>query len=153
MAETFILERAAVILRGRRLEYFTVAWNSIEGLVAVATGVNAGSISLVGFGIDEEMLILDRTLGRHGVRLLRHENDLIRRRNSPLDVYFFKQPAKHAVDRDWEAIGDAIEHPFAYFDVLAAELVDFVINKGLWTLLENDAYLSLVAIFLTCAVS
>jgi divalent metal cation (Fe/Co/Zn/Cd) transporter len=27
-------------------------WNAIEGLVAVITGVIAGSISLVGFGID-----------------------------------------------------------------------------------------------------
>ena len=38
--------------RGRKLEYFTVAWNSVEGLVAVIAGVIAGSISLVGFGID-----------------------------------------------------------------------------------------------------
>ncbi|HXM95215.1 MAG TPA: cation transporter [Candidatus Dormibacteraeota bacterium] len=52
MAETAILERTAVVRHGRRLEYFTVGWNAIEGLVAVAMGVIAGSISLVGFGID-----------------------------------------------------------------------------------------------------
>jgi hypothetical protein len=34
------------------LEYFTVAWNLLEGLVAIVAGVIAGSISLVGFGID-----------------------------------------------------------------------------------------------------
>jgi divalent metal cation (Fe/Co/Zn/Cd) transporter len=34
------------------LEYFTVGWNSLEGLVALAAGAVAGSISLVGFGID-----------------------------------------------------------------------------------------------------
>jgi divalent metal cation (Fe/Co/Zn/Cd) transporter len=44
--------RTAVVHRGRRLEYFTIGWNSLEGLVAVAAGVVAGSISLVGFGID-----------------------------------------------------------------------------------------------------
>ena len=44
--------RRAVALRGRRLEYFTIAWNSLEGLIAVAAGVTAGSISLVGFGVD-----------------------------------------------------------------------------------------------------
>ena len=38
--------------RGKRLEYFTVAWNSIEGLIAVVAGIVAGSISLVGFGMD-----------------------------------------------------------------------------------------------------
>jgi divalent metal cation (Fe/Co/Zn/Cd) transporter len=44
--------RHAIAQRGKRLEYFTVAWNSLEGLVAVTAGVIAGSISLVGFGID-----------------------------------------------------------------------------------------------------
>ena len=52
MAETVILERSAAIRNGRRLEYFTVAWNSVEGVVAVASGLLAGSISLVGFGLD-----------------------------------------------------------------------------------------------------
>lgn len=52
MAETAILERPAVVRHGRRLEYFTIAWNALEGLVAVVAGAMAGSISLVGFGID-----------------------------------------------------------------------------------------------------
>jgi len=52
MPETAILERAAVVRHGRRLEYFTIAWNALEGLVAVVAGAIAGSISLVGFGID-----------------------------------------------------------------------------------------------------
>src|SRR5262252_10444002 len=46
------ITRQDVALRGRRLEYFTIAWNSLEGLVAVVAGAFAGSISLVGFGID-----------------------------------------------------------------------------------------------------
>jgi divalent metal cation (Fe/Co/Zn/Cd) transporter len=46
------LERTAVVRHGRRLEYFTIAWNALEGLVAVVAGAIAGSISLVGFGID-----------------------------------------------------------------------------------------------------
>ena len=52
MAETTVLERTAIVLRGQRLEYFTIAWNALEGLVAVVAGAIAGSISLVGFGID-----------------------------------------------------------------------------------------------------
>lgn len=52
MADIGILERTAVVRRGRTLEYFTIAWNAMEGLVAVAAGVIARSISLVGFGID-----------------------------------------------------------------------------------------------------
>jgi divalent metal cation (Fe/Co/Zn/Cd) transporter len=46
------LDRQAVARRGKQLEYFTIAWNSLEGLVAVVAGTLAGSISLVGFGID-----------------------------------------------------------------------------------------------------
>jgi len=46
------LNRQALAQRGKRLEYFTIAWNSLEGLVAVIAGAIAGSISLVGFGID-----------------------------------------------------------------------------------------------------
>jgi len=52
MVETAILERPAVVRHGRRLEYFTIAWNALEGLVAVVAGAIAGSISLVSFGID-----------------------------------------------------------------------------------------------------
>ena len=52
MAEIAVLERTAVVRHGRRLEYLTIAWNGLEGLVAVVAGAIAGSISLVGFGID-----------------------------------------------------------------------------------------------------
>src|SRR4029077_20414824 len=52
MAESAVLERAAIARHGRRLEYFTITWNLLEGLVAVVAGAIAGSISLVGFGVD-----------------------------------------------------------------------------------------------------
>ena len=52
MATIDTMERPAVVLRGRRLECFTVVWNTVEGMVAVVAGIVAGSISLVGFGID-----------------------------------------------------------------------------------------------------
>src|SRR5438270_11642614 len=51
MAEIAVA-RQTTARRGKRLEYFTIAWNSLEGLVAVIAGTIAGSISLVGFGID-----------------------------------------------------------------------------------------------------
>lgn len=44
--------RQLIAERGKRLEYFTIGWNTLEGLVAVIAGAMAGSISLLGFGID-----------------------------------------------------------------------------------------------------
>ena len=52
MSEGLLWERAALVERGRRLEYFTIAWNAVEALVALVSGIVAGSISLVGFGLD-----------------------------------------------------------------------------------------------------
>jgi divalent metal cation (Fe/Co/Zn/Cd) transporter len=46
------IARQTIAHRGRRLEYFTIAWNTLEGLIGVGAGLLAGSISLVGFGID-----------------------------------------------------------------------------------------------------
>jgi len=46
------IPRDAVVRQGRRLEYFTVGWNLIEAAVALGAGLFAGSIALIGFGID-----------------------------------------------------------------------------------------------------
>lgn len=40
------------VQRGIVLEYITVGWNVLECLVAVVTGIIAGSVALVGFGVD-----------------------------------------------------------------------------------------------------
>ncbi|HZT39901.1 MAG TPA: cation transporter [Bryobacteraceae bacterium] len=45
-------DRASRLRRGLRLEYATIAYNSLEGLIAVTSGLFAGSIALTGFGID-----------------------------------------------------------------------------------------------------
>ncbi len=61
MVET-LLNREVVAERGKRLEYFTIAWNSLEGLVALVAGALAGSISLVGFGIDSFIEVTSGTV-------------------------------------------------------------------------------------------
>ena len=44
--------RADMVRRGRHLEYFTIGYNSLEGLIAIVAGFIAGSIALVSFGFD-----------------------------------------------------------------------------------------------------
>lgn len=46
------VNRAEFVKRGRHLEYFTIAYNSLEGLIAIVAGLLAGSVALVGFGFD-----------------------------------------------------------------------------------------------------
>lgn len=70
------LNRPGMIRWGRRLEYFTVAWNSLEAVVSIIAGLFAGSISLVGFGLDSAIEVASGTalLWR-----LRHDSDPSRR--------------------------------------------------------------------------
>lgn len=46
------LQRREIANRGRLLQYLTMAWNSAECVVALVAGFFAGSIALIGFGLD-----------------------------------------------------------------------------------------------------
>jgi divalent metal cation (Fe/Co/Zn/Cd) transporter len=52
VATTIKPNRTALVRRGQRLEYFTIAYNSVEGLVSIVAGLISGSVSVVGFGLD-----------------------------------------------------------------------------------------------------
>ena len=45
-------EREAAVAKARRLNQISLAWNVAEGAIALLAGMAAGSVSLVGFGID-----------------------------------------------------------------------------------------------------
>src|SRR6516164_7846745 len=42
----------ALLARGRRLQYATIAWNVMEVFVTIGLGVAAGSLALIAFGLD-----------------------------------------------------------------------------------------------------
>lgn len=44
--------------RASRLQWFLVAYNVVEGVVAVAAGIVAGSVALVGFGFDSAIEVI-----------------------------------------------------------------------------------------------
>jgi divalent metal cation (Fe/Co/Zn/Cd) transporter len=46
------VESRRLLRRALRLEHLTIGWNAAEAVVAVAAGVAAGSVALVGFGFD-----------------------------------------------------------------------------------------------------
>lgn len=50
--QTQALPRGEVLRHALRLEYLTVGWNVVEGVIAVTAALAAGSVALLGFGID-----------------------------------------------------------------------------------------------------
>jgi divalent metal cation (Fe/Co/Zn/Cd) transporter len=72
------VERDALVRRGVWLEWFTIAWNSVEGIAGIVAGIAAGSIALVGFGIDSyvevfagSVIVWRLAQDRHGHELSR----------------------------------------------------------------------------------
>src|SRR5882724_6140873 len=78
MTNSTVLTRHQRIKRGEKLEYFTIAWNSLEGLVSIVAGIFAGSVSLVGFGLDS---LIEVTSGAALLWRLQHDLDPSRREN------------------------------------------------------------------------
>jgi divalent metal cation (Fe/Co/Zn/Cd) transporter len=52
------LPRSESVTAGRRLQYLTIAWNSVECVVALIAGFLAGSVALVGFGFDSAIEVI-----------------------------------------------------------------------------------------------
>src|SRR5712664_3337499 len=76
MTSPIAVNRPYLIRHGQRLEYFTIAWNSLEALVSIVAGVFAGSVSLIGFGLDS---LIEVTSGAALLWRLRHDLDPSRR--------------------------------------------------------------------------
>jgi cation diffusion facilitator family transporter len=59
MTEALSLDRRRGLhRRALWLEYFTVGWNVIEGVVAIGAGIIAGSVALIGFGVDSSIEVI-----------------------------------------------------------------------------------------------
>jgi divalent metal cation (Fe/Co/Zn/Cd) transporter len=76
MTSPSIASRSDLVRRGLHLEYFTVAWNSLEALISIVAGLIAGSIALVAFGADS---LIEVTSGATLLWRLRHDSDSARR--------------------------------------------------------------------------
>jgi divalent metal cation (Fe/Co/Zn/Cd) transporter len=46
------IDRAPLLRRALWLEYLTIGWNVLEGVIAIGAAVTAGSVALLGFGVD-----------------------------------------------------------------------------------------------------
>jgi len=69
--EAALPDRLDAVRRARVLNRLTIGWNAVEGVVAVWAGIVAGSVSLLGFGVDSGVevsaaLVLAWRLSREG---------------------------------------------------------------------------------------
>jgi len=71
--------RQTHVERGVRLELFTIAYNCLEALVALVLGFLAGSVALIGFGLDS---VIEVTSGGVLLWRLRSDSDLAKRERS-----------------------------------------------------------------------
>jgi divalent metal cation (Fe/Co/Zn/Cd) transporter len=79
------MDRASVTRKGIRLAYFTIAYNLAEALISLGAGLSAGSVALVGFGIDSGIEVTSAVaarwrLGRDGDEAGRERSDLLAHR-------------------------------------------------------------------------
>lgn len=48
-------EPDGLVRRARQLAWFTIVWNVVEAVVAITAGAAAGSLALIGFGVDSSI--------------------------------------------------------------------------------------------------
>jgi divalent metal cation (Fe/Co/Zn/Cd) transporter len=76
VASESIPKRSELVRHGQRLEYFTIVYNSFEGLISIVAGAIAGSVSLIGFGLDS---LIEVTSGAALLWRLHHDLNPTRR--------------------------------------------------------------------------
>lgn len=100
---TATINAACLARRARLLAWATIAWNVIEAVVAIAAGVVAGSIALIGFGVDSsiEVFAAGVVLWRlHGVEEAREQRAL-----KLIGASFFALAAFVAVEAGRDLLG------------------------------------------------
>lgn len=66
------IAREALVQRGLRLNWFGIAYNVIEAVIAIVAGLRAGSIALVGFGVDSAIEVTSSVAAQWRLRTDRH---------------------------------------------------------------------------------
>lgn len=69
-------ERRDLVRRGVVLAWFTIVWNSVEGIAGIVSGIAADSIALIGFGVDSYVEVFAGSVIMWRLSRDRHGNDL-----------------------------------------------------------------------------
>lgn len=71
-----VVPRLALVRRGLWLNYLTIGYNSIEAVVSLVAGLVAGSVALIGFGVDSAIEVTASVAAQWR---LRSDRDSVRR--------------------------------------------------------------------------
>jgi divalent metal cation (Fe/Co/Zn/Cd) transporter len=71
--QTLAGDRARLVRRGLLLNYLTIGYNIVEAIVSLAAGLIAGSVALVGFGVDSVIEVSASGAAQWRLRMDRHE--------------------------------------------------------------------------------
>jgi divalent metal cation (Fe/Co/Zn/Cd) transporter len=71
-----VVPRMALVRRGLWLNYLTIGYNTIEAIVSLVAGLVAGSVALVGFGVDSAIEVTASVAAQWR---LRSDRDSVRR--------------------------------------------------------------------------
>jgi divalent metal cation (Fe/Co/Zn/Cd) transporter len=71
-----VVPRLALVRRGLWLNYLTIGYNTIEAVVSLVAGVVAGSVALIGFGVDCDIEVTASVAAQWR---LRSDRDSVRR--------------------------------------------------------------------------
>lgn len=97
--------------RALRLEQFTIAYNIVEGVIAVGCGLLAGSVALVGFGFDSWIEVAAATVVLHRLVAEVHRGEVDEKKERRalrfVAVTFFGLAAYVVVDGIRDLLADA----------------------------------------------
>jgi divalent metal cation (Fe/Co/Zn/Cd) transporter len=123
MTTTATTTRVRAVRRGQWLTWATLGYNSLEGLLSIGAGLIAGSVALVGFGVDS---FIEVTASLAAIWRLRVDSDAQRRAFAErwalrvIGVCFLVLAAYIAVDATRSLIGRAAPDRSVFGIVIAA---------------------------------
>jgi divalent metal cation (Fe/Co/Zn/Cd) transporter len=131
--------------RARLLAWLTIVWNAAEGVAAVGAGAAAGSVALVGFGLDSFVEVFSGTVVLWQLAGVREDRD--RRALRMIGVSFYLLAAYVVVDavRDLIAGSEAGESGFGIaLAVVSLAVMQFLVvaKRRTGTALHNHVVLA-----------
>jgi divalent metal cation (Fe/Co/Zn/Cd) transporter len=130
-------DRLLLIHRAFRLEWLTIAWMTVEAIVAVAAGVTAGSLVVLAFGLDSVIELMSAGVLmwrlvvelRHGQRFSEWAEHTARRIGGALLFLLAAYVTAVAVWRLWNGGGEAFSWPGFIVALIAIPAMQYLARR------------------------